>query len=61
MSVPSGFASTGVPTGIQIIARTFDDARVFRAALAYEQAAGGWFNDQKSRPGGLCNKSDERS
>jgi amidase len=61
MSVPSGFASTGVPTGIQIIARTFDDARVFRAALAYEQAAGGWFNDQKSRPGGLRKKSDERS
>src|SRR3546814_18325247 len=25
MSVPSGFASNGVPTGLQIVGRTFDD------------------------------------
>ncbi len=36
-SVPSGLApSSGVPTGIQIIGRPFDDASVFRAAAAYE-------------------------
>ena len=40
MAVPSGFAANGVPTGIQIVGRTFDDARVFRAALAYEKAVG---------------------
>jgi Asp-tRNA(Asn)/Glu-tRNA(Gln) amidotransferase A subunit family amidase len=51
MAVPSGFASSGVPTGIQIVGRSFDDARVFRAALAYEKAMGGWFRDRKSRPG----------
>jgi amidase len=38
MSVPSGFAASGVPTGIQIVGRTFDDLSVFRAAAAYEAA-----------------------
>jgi amidase len=50
MAVPSGFAASGVPTGIQIVGRTFDDARVFRAAFAYEKAVGGWFKNSKSRP-----------
>ena len=39
MSVPSGFAESGVPTGIQIVGRTYDDVSVFRAAAAYERAA----------------------
>jgi Asp-tRNA(Asn)/Glu-tRNA(Gln) amidotransferase A subunit family amidase len=38
ISVPSGFASNGVPTGIQIVGKTFDDMSVFRAAAAYEAA-----------------------
>jgi len=38
MTVPSGFAANGIPTGIQIVGRTFDDASVFRAAVAYEAA-----------------------
>jgi hypothetical protein len=38
MSVPSGFASTGVPTGLSIVGRTFDDVSVLRAAAAFEQA-----------------------
>ncbi len=38
MSMPSGLAANGVPTGIQFVARTYDDQRVFSAALAYEQA-----------------------
>jgi Asp-tRNA(Asn)/Glu-tRNA(Gln) amidotransferase A subunit family amidase len=38
MSVPSGFASSGVPTGMQIVARPFDDLRVFSAATAFEAA-----------------------
>jgi Asp-tRNA(Asn)/Glu-tRNA(Gln) amidotransferase A subunit family amidase len=50
MSVPSGFAANRVPTGIQIVGPTFDDARVFRVALAYEKATGGWFRDRTSRP-----------
>ena len=43
MSVPTGFASNGVPTGIQIVGKTFDDASVFRAAAAYE-AANPWIH-----------------
>lgn len=50
LAVPSGFASTGVPTGIQIVARTFDDARAFRIGLAYEKAAKGIFVSQSNRP-----------
>jgi amidase len=42
MSVPSGRAETGVPTGIQIVGRSFDDVSVFRAAAAYEKAVGGF-------------------
>jgi len=38
MSMPSGLASNGVPTAIQLVARSFDDQRVFTAALAYEKA-----------------------
>jgi Asp-tRNA(Asn)/Glu-tRNA(Gln) amidotransferase A subunit family amidase len=38
MSVPSGVSACGVPTGIQIVGRSFDDLRVFWAAAAYEAA-----------------------
>ncbi len=37
-SVPSGFGSTGMPTGLQIVGRTFDDPTVFRIAAAFEKA-----------------------
>ncbi|WP_371225103.1 amidase [Roseovarius sp. 2305UL8-3] len=37
MSVPSGFASNGVPTGVQIVARTYDDVAVFRIAADLER------------------------
>lgn len=37
-SVPSGFSTFGVPTGLQIVAKTFDDLSVFRAAAAFEAA-----------------------
>jgi len=36
LAVPSGRASNGVPTGIQIVGRTYDDASVFRAGSALE-------------------------
>ena len=37
-SAPSGFASSGIPTGIQIVGKTYDDVSVFRAAADYERA-----------------------
>jgi amidase len=38
IAVPTGFAASGVATGMQIVGKTFDDVRVFRAAFAYEEA-----------------------
>lgn len=44
MCVPSGFCeTTGVPIGLQIVGKTYDDIRVFRAAAAYE-AANPWID-----------------
>jgi aspartyl-tRNA(Asn)/glutamyl-tRNA(Gln) amidotransferase subunit A len=40
LSVPCGFSKDGLPLGLQIAGRAFDEATVFRAAYAYEQAAG---------------------
>lgn len=39
MSVPSGFAASGVPTGMQVVGRPYDDVSVFRIASAFEAAA----------------------
>jgi len=40
MSVPSGRASNGVPTGVQLVAKTYDDPAVFRAGQALEASFG---------------------
>ena len=50
LAVPSGFAKTGVPTGMQIVGKTWDDVSVFRAGLAYEKAVGGWYTKPTTRP-----------
>ncbi|MEO9338363.1 amidase family protein [Mesorhizobium sp. SB112] len=50
LSVPSGRASNGVPTGIQIVGQTYSDETVFTAGLAYEQAVGGWYGKPQDRP-----------
>ncbi len=39
LSVPAGF-SNGLPVGLQVIAKPFDETTMLRAAYAYEQAAG---------------------
>jgi Asp-tRNA(Asn)/Glu-tRNA(Gln) amidotransferase A subunit family amidase len=49
MSVPSGFAANGVPTGLSIVGRTFDDVSVFRAAAAFERARP-WLDAPERRP-----------
>jgi amidase len=49
LAVPSGMASNGVPTGIQIVGKTFDDVTVFRAGAALE-AAHPRFSDPSTRP-----------
>lgn len=50
LSVPSGRTASGVPTGIQIVGRTYCDADVFRAGLAFETAQGQWFRNAGTRP-----------
>ena len=45
--VPTGFGRDGLPVSMQLIARPFKEATLFRAAHAYQQAAG-W---HKRRPG----------
>ncbi len=50
ISVPSGFAANGVPTGLQIVGPAYRDEIVFQAALAFEAACGGWFNDVSRQP-----------
>ena len=42
ISIPCGFTSTGLPIGMQIAAKAFDESTVLRIAHAYEQSAR-WF------------------
>jgi aspartyl-tRNA(Asn)/glutamyl-tRNA(Gln) amidotransferase subunit A len=37
LAVPSGIAGSGLPMGVQIVGRSYDDPRVFRVAAALEQ------------------------
>ncbi|WP_421694288.1 amidase [Aestuariivirga sp.] len=48
-SVPCGFTSTGLPAGLHLVGRMYDDRSVLNAAYAYEQAAD-W---HKARPPGF--------
>jgi aspartyl-tRNA(Asn)/glutamyl-tRNA(Gln) amidotransferase subunit A len=36
LSVPCGFTSSGLPIGLQLIGRPFDEATLYRYAHAYE-------------------------
>jgi aspartyl-tRNA(Asn)/glutamyl-tRNA(Gln) amidotransferase subunit A len=38
ISVPCGFTKAGLPIGLQLVGRPFDEATLFRAAAAYEAA-----------------------
>jgi aspartyl-tRNA(Asn)/glutamyl-tRNA(Gln) amidotransferase subunit A len=49
ISLPCGFTEEGLPVGLQLLARPWDEARLLRAASAYERATG-W---QERHPPGL--------
>jgi aspartyl-tRNA(Asn)/glutamyl-tRNA(Gln) amidotransferase subunit A len=38
VSIPGGFTQTGLPIGLQLIGRAFDEATLLRAAHAYQQS-----------------------
>ncbi|GAB2547312.1 Asp-tRNA(Asn)/Glu-tRNA(Gln) amidotransferase subunit GatA [Gracilibacillus alcaliphilus] len=38
ISIPCGFSSAGLPIGLQIIGKHFDEAMIYRTAYAFEQA-----------------------
>ena len=49
LNVPSGFADNGVPTGLQIAGRTYDDVTAFRVGAALERERP-WFDVDARRP-----------
>ncbi len=49
LNVPSGFAGNGVPTGLQIVGRPYEDVSVFRAGAAYERLRP-WLDTPERRP-----------
>ena len=38
LSIPSGFTRTGLPVGMQLIGRPFDEALLYRVGHAYQGA-----------------------
>lgn len=46
LSVPNGYTDSGLPLGMQIIGKHFDEATIYRAAYTYERAT----NHHKRRP-----------
>ena len=49
LSIPSGIASNGVPTGVQIVGKHYDDIPVFQAGYQLEQIEP-WFQNNKLKP-----------
>lgn len=49
LAIPSGLARNGVPTGISVVARTYDDVTAFRVAAAHEERLP-WLDVPERRP-----------
>jgi aspartyl-tRNA(Asn)/glutamyl-tRNA(Gln) amidotransferase subunit A len=49
VAIPSGLARTGVPTGLSVVARTYDDVTAFRVAAAHAQRLP-WLDAPGPRP-----------
>jgi Asp-tRNA(Asn)/Glu-tRNA(Gln) amidotransferase A subunit family amidase len=47
--VPAGFATNGVPVGVQIVGRRYDDLTPFRVGAALERARP-WLDVPERRP-----------
>jgi Asp-tRNA(Asn)/Glu-tRNA(Gln) amidotransferase A subunit family amidase len=49
LAVPSGITKVGLPCGLQIVGRPYDDMTVFRVGTALEKARP-WLQTPESRP-----------
>lgn len=49
LSVPSGRSRDGVPTGLSVVGKTYDDVTAFQVAAAHERRFP-WFDDPARRP-----------
>lgn len=49
ISIPSGRSRDGVPTGLSVVGKTYDDVTAFRVAAAHEQRFP-WFDAPERRP-----------
>jgi amidase len=49
MVVPAGMGPQGLPTAVQIVARPYDDRRVFEVGAAIERAQP-WLDTAERRP-----------
>jgi len=47
VSVPCGFNQKGMPIGMQLIGKSFDEATILNAAYHYQQAAPDKFKETK--------------
>ena len=50
LSIPSGLSADGVPTGLAVVGRTYDDVTAFRVAAAHEERLP-WLAGGGPRPG----------
>jgi aspartyl-tRNA(Asn)/glutamyl-tRNA(Gln) amidotransferase subunit A len=49
LSIPSGLSCDGVPTGLSVVAKTYDDVAAFRVAAAHERHFP-WLDQAERRP-----------
>jgi aspartyl-tRNA(Asn)/glutamyl-tRNA(Gln) amidotransferase subunit A len=49
LSVPSGLSRDGVPTGLSVVGKTYDDITAFRVAASHETAFP-WFDHESRQP-----------
>lgn len=50
ISIPCGFSNEGLPIGLQVIGKHFDESTVYRTAHAFEQATD--FHTKRPQLGG---------
>jgi len=50
ITIPSGQTRLGLPTGLQIVGKPFDDLAAIRTAWAFQTTAEPWFSTQALRP-----------